>query len=194
MLFRKEACIFSHNTDSCNKCKQQILTKMLPNMKNRGIFFTVLLWFLFLNDVIAQPRQGQQATEIALPSVDGDTLLLSSLKGKVVLLDFWASWCGPCRSSNRELKKLYPKYKNKGFEILGVSLDDELAKWKTAIAKDKITWLQVNEPGGWEAKTAIRWNISAIPTSFLIDKEGKLVAMDLTGKELEKALKYLIDK
>ena len=142
----------------------------------------------------AQPRQGQLATEVALPSLSGDTLLLSSLKGKVVLLDFWASWCGPCRSSNRELTKLYPKYKNKGFEILGVSLDDELAKWKTAIVKDKITWLQVNDPGGWDAKTAMRWNISAIPTSFLIDKEGKLVAMDLTGKELEKALKYLIDK
>ena len=142
----------------------------------------------------AQPRQGQLATEVALPSLSGDTLLLSSLKGKVVLLDFWASWCGPCRSSNRELTKLYPKYKNKGFEILGVSLDDEQAKWKTAIVKDKITWLQVNDPGGWDAKTAMRWNISAIPTSFLIDKEGKLVAMDLAGKELEKALKYLIDK
>lgn len=163
-------------------------------MKYRSIIFNLLLCFLFLNVVEAQPRQGQPASEIALPSVTGDTLLLSSLKGKVVLLDFWASWCGPCRSSNRELVKLYPKYKNKGFEILGVSLDDEHAKWKTAIAKDKISWLQVNDPGGWDAKTAMRWNISAIPTSFLIDKDGKLVAMDLRGKELEKALKYLIDK
>ena len=134
------------------------------------------------------------AEEIALPSVSGDTIYLSSLKGKVVLLDFWASWCGPCRSSNKGLTKLYPKYKSKGFEILGVSLDDDHSKWKMAIAKDKITWLQVNEPGGWDAKTAMMWNISAIPTSFLIDKEGKLIAMDLTGKELEKALKYLIDK
>ena len=163
-------------------------------MKNLRIIFSFLFSFLFFNVMDAQPRQGQRATEVALPSLSGDTLLLSSLKGKVVLLDFWASWCGPCRSSNRELTKLYPKYKNKGFEILGVSLDDELAKWKTAIVKDKITWLQVNDPGGWDAKTAMRWNISAIPTSFLIDKEGKLVAMDLTGKELEKALKYLIDK
>lgn len=134
------------------------------------------------------------ATEIALPSAKGDTLRLSSLKGKVVLLDFWASWCGPCRSSNKQLVKLYSKYKNKGFEILGVSLDDDRSKWKSAIMKDKITWLQVNEPGGWEAKTARIWDISAIPTSFLIDKEGRLIAMDLSGKELEKALKYLIDK
>ena len=91
-------------------------------------------------------------------------------------------------------KELYPKYKSKGFEILGVSLDDDHSDWKRAIAKDKVSWLQVNEPGGWEAKTAMLWNISAIPTSFLIDKEGNLIAMDLTGKELEKALKYLIDK
>jgi peroxiredoxin len=163
-------------------------------MINRKIFITLLIAFLISYVAVAQPRQGQPATEIALPSASGDTLRLSSLRGKVVLLDFWASWCGPCRSSNKELTRLYPKYKNKGFEILGVSLDDEHSKWKKAIEKDKITWLQVNEPGGWEAKTAMKWNISAIPTSFLIDKEGKLVAMDLTGKELEKALKYLIDK
>jgi len=142
----------------------------------------------------AQPRQGQLAAEIALPTLAGDTVRLSSLKGKVVLLDFWASWCGPCRTSNKELVRLYPKYKSKGFEILGVSLDEDLSKWEKAIEKDKITWLQVNEPGGWDARTAVKWDISAIPTSFLIDRDGKLLAMDLSGKELEKALKHLIDK
>jgi peroxiredoxin len=134
------------------------------------------------------------AAEIALPTLTGDTVRLSSLKGKVVLLDFWASWCGPCRTSNKELVRLYPKYKSKGFEILGVSLDEDLSKWKKAIEKDKITWLQVNEPGGWDARTAVKWDISAIPTSFLIDRDGKLLAMDLSGKELEKAIKHLIDK
>ncbi|MEO7984428.1 MAG: TlpA disulfide reductase family protein [Bacteroidota bacterium] len=162
-------------------------------MINQKIILTLFLCVVFFH-APAQPRQGQPAAEIALPSLAGDTVRLSSLKGKVVLLDFWASWCGPCRLSNKELTKLYPKYKGKGFEILGVSLDDDHSKWKNAIAKDKISWLQVNEPGGWEAKTALSWNISAIPTSFLIDKEGNLIAMDLTGKELEKALKYLIDK
>jgi peroxiredoxin len=163
-------------------------------MIRRKTGITLLITFLISYVADAQPRQGQPAAEIALPSIGGDTIRLSSLRGKVVLLDFWASWCGPCRISNKELTRLYPKYKNKGFEILGVSLDDEHSKWEKAIEKDKITWLQVNEPGGWEAKTAMKWNISAIPTSFLIDKEGKLLAMDLTGKELEKALKYLIDK
>lgn len=158
-------------------------------------YFSLLSIAMLLQlTALAQPKQGQAAAEIALPSVNGDTLRLSSLKGKVVLLDFWASWCGPCRVSNKNLVKIYEKYKPKGFEIFGVSLDDEKDKWKAAIKKDKVTWLQVNETGGWEAKVAQAWNLVAIPTSFLIDKDGRLLAMDLEGKELEKALKYLLDK
>lgn len=163
-------------------------------MANQKVVSLIIFSFLFSTVVNAQPKQGQLATEIALPSVNGDTIRLSSLKGKVVFLDFWASWCAPCRVSNKNLVKLYSKYKNKGFEILGISLDDEKKKWKNAIKQDKITWLQVNDGGGWEAKTAQAWNISAIPTSFLIDKEGRLLAMDLEGKELEKAVKYLVEK
>ncbi|MGH2552917.1 MAG: TlpA family protein disulfide reductase [Chitinophagaceae bacterium] len=147
------------------------------------------------NSIDAQPKQGNDAFEIALPAVNGDTIKLSSLKGKVVLLDFWASWCGPCRISNKELTKLYPKYKEKGFEIFGVSFDEDKNLWIKAIKKDNISWVQVNDNGGRkDAITAIQWNIEAIPTSYLIDKNGKLVAMDLEGKELEKAIKYLLEK
>ena len=142
----------------------------------------------------SQIRQGYDAPDIALPTVNGDTIRLSSLKGKVVLLDFWASWCGPCRNSNKLLTKIYPKYKAKGFEIFGVSLDDDKGKWTHAIKKDKINWMQVNDVGGWDAQTAVKWNINAIPTSYLIDQAGKLIAMDLEGKELEKALKELLGK
>lgn len=155
------------------------------------LFFTSGLFFMM--SAKAQPHQGQPAAEIALPSLAGDTLRLSSLKGKVVLLDFWASWCGPCRVANRGLVKFYPKYRDKGFEIFSVSLDNDREDWKKAIKKDKIGWLQVNDGGGWEAPTALNWYINAIPTTFLIDKEGRLVAMDLEGKDLEKAVKDLLD-
>lgn len=161
---------------------------------NRKIFFILFFIFSITTIAKAQPGPGKEAYEIALPGVTGDTVRLSSLKGKVVLLDFWASWCGPCRSSNKELVKLYPKYKDKGFEILGVSLDSEITDWKKAIKKDKINWLQVIDNGGWEANTAIAWRINAIPTSYLIDKNGKLVGMDLEGKDLERALKNILSK
>jgi thiol-disulfide isomerase/thioredoxin len=140
----------------------------------------------------AQPKYRDDVSEIALPAVSGDTLRLSGLKGKVILLDFWASWCKPCRESNKDLVKLYNKYKDKGFEIFSVSLDDDHEKWEKAIKKDKITWLQVNEPGGWDAPVAVKWNIFAIPTSYLIDKDGKLFAMDLEGKDLEQAIRQLL--
>ncbi len=163
-------------------------------MNNLKKYFLIGIVFLASSQVKAQVKQGYDAPEVALPAVNGDTIRLSSLKGKVVLLDFWASWCGPCRSSNKQLVKLYPKYKAKGFEIFAVSLDEDQSKWEKAIRKDNITWLQVNDDGGWDAKTAAIWSINAIPTSYLIDKNGKLVAMDLEGKELEKALKHLIEE
>lgn len=155
---------------------------------------TILIFIFVLSATLvhAQIRQGYKAPDVALPTASGDTIRLSSLKGKVVLLDFWASWCGPCRVSNKGLVKLYPKYKEKGFEILGVSLDEDSKDWQKAVEKDKIKWLQVIDKGGWESNTVNQWRISAIPTSYLIDKEGTLFAMDLEGKELEKALKELL--
>ena len=154
----------------------------------------LLFFFLLSVSIQAQPGPGQQAMDIALPSLNGDTLKLSSLKGKVVLLDFWASWCGPCRISNKHMAKLYAKYKSQGFEIFGVSVDNSENDWKKAVQKDKITWLQVNDREMGEASIAMKWNVGALPTSYLINKEGKLVGMDLEGKDLEEAVKDLLSK
>jgi thiol-disulfide isomerase/thioredoxin len=133
--------------------------------------------------------------QIKLPNVKGDSLTLASYKGKVVLLDFWASWCMPCRAANKQLVKLYAKYKANGFEIFSVSMDEDKKDWEKAIVKDKISWIQVNDPrGGWEAKTAADWNVSVLPTSFLINKKGDVVAIDPEGKELEAAIKVLLQE
>jgi peroxiredoxin len=163
------------------------------SFKENKMKFITILSFLFLFSVTsnAQPVLHQQAYEIALPDAEGDTIRLSSFKGNLVLIDFWASWCGPCRISNKALTKIYPKYKNKGFEIFAVSLDENERSWKKAIAKDKITWKQVIAIGGWYSATAETWKIEQLPTSFLLDKEGKIIAIDPDIKELEMILKKL---
>jgi peroxiredoxin len=140
----------------------------------------------------AQLKVGQPAPNIALNDVTGKTVRLSDLKGKVVLLDFWASWCGPCRRANKGLVSLYAKLQPKGFEIYSVSLDDEKSEWQKAIAADKITWLQVIDKGGWYAPTATALKIEQIPATFLIDKQGKIAALDLEGRELEYRVNKLL--
>ena len=158
------------------------------------LFFAVLLLLLQHTGLKAQPRQGQKATDIALPTAKGDTIRLSSLLGKVVLLDFWASWCGPCRVANRGLSKIYSKFKDKGFEIYSVSFDADRSDWLNAVKQDKISWLQVNDPDINRSSVALYWEVYSIPTTYLIDRDGTLLAMDLEGKNLESALKKLIDK
>jgi thiol-disulfide isomerase/thioredoxin len=156
------------------------------------LLLPVILFYCAAN--AQMPNITDSRVQLKLPTVKGDSLLLSSFKGKVILLDFWASWCGPCRSSNKQLVKLYAKYKSKGFEIFGVSMDEEKSAWKKAIAKDKITWVQVIESGGHGNKTALQWNIFQLPTSYLINKKGDVVGIDLEGKELEETVKKLLEE
>jgi thiol-disulfide isomerase/thioredoxin len=155
----------------------------------------ILFALSFSYTVIAQlPNISDPRVYIKLPTVKGDSLTLESFKGKVILLDFWASWCGPCRAANKQQLKLYSKYKARGFEIFSVSLDENKKDWQKAITKDKITWLQVNDPRGWDAQTAMRWNISQLPTTYLINKKGDVVNIDLDGKALDEKVKKLLEE
>lgn len=164
-------------------------------MKRLYLGYIVSLFSLFIGNVKAQtgrPTITDPRLDFTVTGLNGDSIRLSTLKGKVLLIDFWASWCGPCRLSNRQLVKLYTRYKDKGFEIFGVSIDEKKNDWLNAIKKDKITWLQGNDPGGWDAQAAIKWQVDAIPASFLVDKNGNVVAVNPEKEVLEKMIQELL--
>ncbi|MBC3541560.1 redoxin domain-containing protein [Rufibacter sediminis] len=135
---------------------------------------------------------GSAAPDIKLPSPSGPEIALTSLRGKYVLIDFWASWCGPCRQENPNVVRMYNKYKDKGFEIFGVSLDQDRGKWLKAIENDKLTWPHVSDLKGWESSAAALYGITAIPQTVLLDKEGKIIAKNLRGAALEEKLASLL--
>jgi peroxiredoxin len=129
--------------------------------------------------------------DIKLADQNGKEFALSSLKGKVVLIDFWASWCGPCRKENPNVVKMYSKYNKKGFEIFSVSLDEDKEKWIKAIEKDGLKWKHVSDLKGWNSSVCSQFNISAIPFTILIDKEGKIIKKGLRGEALEQKLEEI---
>lgn len=145
----------------------------------------------FIDKTIASSAFGQIGTmlpDFTQNDVNGKPFTLSSLKGKYVLVDFWASWCGPCRAENPNVVKAFNKYKSKNFTVLGVSLDQDKAKWLEAIKKDGLTWNHVSDLKYWNNAVATQFGIQSIPASFLIDQTGKIVARDLRGADLDKFL------
>lgn len=131
---------------------------------------------------------GKVAPDFTMNDVDGKPLKLSQLRGKYVLLDFWASWCVPCRKENPNVVAAYKKYHDKGFEILGVSLDSKKDAWLKAIKDDGLTWKHVSELKGWTNTAAASYGVKSVPASFLLDKDGIVIAKDLRGEELTKKL------
>jgi thiol-disulfide isomerase/thioredoxin len=138
-------------------------------------------------------QSGEEVPEIALPSPDGEIIKLSSTRGKIVLLDFWASWCGPCRKESPNLVQAYNMYKNKGFQIYQVSLDKTKEDWVTGIETDKLgQWLHVSDLKYWNSVVVPQFKIESIPFNLLLDKEGKIIASNLRGGQLMTKLAEII--
>ena len=156
------------------------------NKKYPGLFY--------IEDLVASMEKaratavGVTAPEINLPNPDGEIVTLSSLKGNVVLVDFWAQWCKPCRMENPNVVKAYNKYKDKGFTVYGVSLDRTKEKWVQAIEEDGLTWTHVSDLQYFNSVAAQTYGVASIPFSILLDRDGKIIAKNLRGKALEDAL------
>lgn len=142
-------------------------------------------------DIAKKVRVGNPAIEFSQNDPAGKPVSLASFRGKYVLIDFWASWCGPCRAENPNVVKAFNTYKDKGFTILGVSFDESKEKWEEAIAKDELQWAQVSDLKGWANEVGKMYGIRAIPQNLLLDPEGKILAKNLRGEALESKLAEL---
>jgi len=144
-------------------------------------------------DEVSKFMPGSEVPEIELQNPDGEMVALSSLRGQVVLIDFWASWCKPCRVENPNVVAAYQKYKDKGFTVFGVSLDRTKEAWTQAIEKDKLTWTHVSDLKFWQSEAAKDYGVTGIPFAILIDEEGKVIGKNLRGQALHNKLAEVLD-
>ncbi len=164
--------------DPVKSLHEQVLT-MVSEVKNQDL-------------ISSGSADGSVAPEIVLPNPQGDTIRLSSMRGSIVLLDFWASWCGPCRSENPNLVKAYNLYHGKGFQIFQVSLDKTREAWLQGIQDDKLDkWIHVSDIKYWNSVVVPLYKIESIPSNFLLDREGRIIASNLRGETLQNKLAEL---
>ncbi len=165
------------------------LMDLFPVELNESIYMDELKKIV---DKMATSSIGAEAPGFTMNDTEGNPVSLSSFRGKYLLIDFWASWCGPCRQENPNVVKIYNQYKDKGFEILGVSLDKDKAAWLKAIEDDKLTWKHVSDLKFRQNEVARLYGVSSIPHTILLDPEGKIAGKNLRGKQLEDKLKELL--
>lgn len=149
-------------------------------------------------EVLGKTDFGKVLPDFTLPDTSGKSVTFSSLRGKVVLVDFWASWCAPCREENQNVRKLYQQYQKDGFDVISVSIDDKKEKWVQAINQDQLPWWHVSSLTGWDCPTAnnlgVTYGMSGVPYTLLVDRDGKVIGHNVRGEKLEAALKQIFRK
>ena len=148
----------------------------------------IFAFFLITNIATAQIDVGDTIPSIALKSTSNTEVNITSFKGKYVLIDFWASWCGPCRLGNKKLVKLHNEVSSDKIEIIGISIDTDISKWLKAIEKDKIKFAQLIDPEGFDANTAIKFGVDELPSKYLFNPEGILIAKNPSEEEIIKLI------